>query len=193
MNVFVKMDPSPLPDPVPPPTDPGRYILTLCGCRDCHTPMDDKGQYLPGMDFGGGFVFKGPFGEVASANITSDKATGMGNATPLQWEQAIRTGIRKDGQPIIGPMPWNFYAGMSAADMGALIPELMKIPALSNTVPERKPAHPVGAPAPAALPGAESPPPPVEVAPVPEGTQGSVETSGSPSPPTDPPPAQPTQ
>ena len=36
------------------PEKRGKYIATLAVCSDCHTPMDDKGQKIPGMELAGG-------------------------------------------------------------------------------------------------------------------------------------------
>jgi mono/diheme cytochrome c family protein len=49
----------------------GTHLADQAGCVDCHTPQV-RGQNVPGMDFAGGFAFTGPWGTVASANITPD-------------------------------------------------------------------------------------------------------------------------
>jgi hypothetical protein len=46
-----------------------RDLVTIGGCRDCHTPMQ-QGQRMMELDLSGGFFLRGPWGEVASANIT---------------------------------------------------------------------------------------------------------------------------
>ena len=64
--------PQPLTAPVPAsgPARRGEYLVTMGSCFDCHTPQDDHGQRIPGLDFGGGFVLTSPVGQVASANLT---------------------------------------------------------------------------------------------------------------------------
>ena len=49
----------------------GERLVHLAGCIDCHTPAK-QGQPIAGLDWGGGFGFPGPWGFVASANITPD-------------------------------------------------------------------------------------------------------------------------
>src|SRR6202035_2702586 len=49
----------------------GTYLVDQAGCIDCHTAQV-RGQNVSGMDFAGGFPFTGPWGTVASANITPD-------------------------------------------------------------------------------------------------------------------------
>jgi hypothetical protein len=41
------------------PTAYGKYMVSIAGCADCHTPQS-KGQNIPGMDFVGGFIWKAP-------------------------------------------------------------------------------------------------------------------------------------
>src|SRR6266404_3774299 len=71
----------------------GKYLVTLGGCNDCHTPgyffgNPDMSRFLGGSDVGfeipGQGVFVGP-------NITPDKKTGIGNWTPEQIVTAIRS------------------------------------------------------------------------------------------------------
>ncbi|MBX9851853.1 MAG: cytochrome C [Cytophagaceae bacterium] len=44
--------------PIPAKTDTlkyGEYLLSAGSCVDCHSPKDDKGQYIEGMKYAGGF------------------------------------------------------------------------------------------------------------------------------------------
>lgn len=77
VKYLIRSGPRPLDKPVPKPdlSTPekrGAYMVRIGGCTDCHTPQDAHGQPLPGMDFAGGFILDGPWGRVASANITPD-------------------------------------------------------------------------------------------------------------------------
>jgi hypothetical protein len=49
----------------------GAHLVRLAGCADCHTPRV-RGENVPGMEFAGGAVLSGPWGKVASANLTPD-------------------------------------------------------------------------------------------------------------------------
>ena len=72
VGFLIRNVPEPLDAPV---TEPdlstsekrGKYLVTIAGCADCHTPQDAQERPLPGMDFGGGLVLDGPWGRVASA------------------------------------------------------------------------------------------------------------------------------
>jgi len=78
----------------------GKYLVTLGGCQDCHTPghffgKPDAARVLGGSEVGfeipGLGVFYGP-------NLTPDKATGLGGWTDAQIIAAFRTGVRPDGR-----------------------------------------------------------------------------------------------
>ena len=49
----------------------GEYLVTMANCEECHTPQV-RGKALEHMRFAGGFPLNGPWGTVASANITPD-------------------------------------------------------------------------------------------------------------------------
>ena len=72
----------------------GKYLVTIGGCSDCHTP----GSFLGKPDFsrmlGGsevGFAIPG-LGVFAGPNLTPDKETGLGNWTDDQIISAITAG-----------------------------------------------------------------------------------------------------
>jgi hypothetical protein len=77
VNYLIRGAPEPLdglvaePD-VSTPEKRGKYLVTIAGCTDCHTPKDSHGQPMAGLEFAGGFVLDGPWGRVASANLTPD-------------------------------------------------------------------------------------------------------------------------
>ena len=123
VNYLIRSVPEPLDAPVPDPdlSTPekrGKYLVTIAGCTDCHTPQDSHGQPLPGMDFAGGFILEGPWGRVASANLTPDPS-GIPYYDLAMFTQAIRTGYVK-ARPLSQIMPWNIYRGMTDEDLAAI-------------------------------------------------------------------------
>ncbi len=123
VNYLIRTVPEPLEAPVPEPdiSTPekrGKYLVTIAGCTDCHTPQDAHGQPLADMDLGGGFILDGPWGRVASANITPDQS-GISYYDQALFTQAIRTGFvaaRKLNQI----MTWHAYRGMTDEDIVAM-------------------------------------------------------------------------
>jgi mono/diheme cytochrome c family protein len=103
----------------------GAYLAgPLARCMDCHT------ERKPGeaIKFGaGGKEFHGPWGISVSANLTP---SGLGEWSGAEIEQAIRTGITRDGRKLFPPMPFAAYRNMAADDMAALIAYLRSLPAI---------------------------------------------------------------
>ncbi len=115
----------------------GKYLVTISGCNDCHTPgyflgNPDMSKFLGGSDVGfeipGLGVFVGP-------NITPDKETGIGSWTPEQIITAMQTGQRPDGRILAPIMPWHALAQLTADDAMAIATFLQSVKPVSNKVP----------------------------------------------------------
>jgi mono/diheme cytochrome c family protein len=78
----------------------------------------------------------GPWGVSFAANLTPDKATGLGGWTVDQFIKTMRTGKHLGvGRPILPPMPWFDVAVLSDADLKALFAYLRSVPPVQNPVP----------------------------------------------------------
>jgi hypothetical protein len=157
------------PAPNPEAVKRGRYLVMVAGCNDCHTPMKmgpmgpapDMTRMLSGRAEGspepGGTLgktdmaltgsdltsWKQPFGVVYARNLTPDK-TGLASWTEEQFLKTMRTGRHQgDGRPLLPPMPWFNYAGMTDDDLKAVFAYLRSIPPIKNTVPDPKVPPPV--------------------------------------------------
>ena len=114
----------------------GRYMVTMASCAECHTPRDDQGQPLPGMDFAGGNQFAHPeLGyRVRTANITPDADTGIGQWTEEQFVAKFKAFEAPDDRVLTDEeqrqntvMPWKPYAGMTREDLGAIYAYLRSV------------------------------------------------------------------
>lgn len=122
------------------PVQRGEVLAYTTGCQDCHTPGTFYGapnfeRQLAGSELG----WHGPWGVTYARNLTPDVETGLGGWTDDEIIRALRSGVRKDGSPILPPMPWQNYARLSEEDMGALIAYLRSVPAVKHVVPARIP------------------------------------------------------
>lgn len=82
----------------------------------------------------------GPWGTSFAANLTPDKATGVGGWTVEQFIKTMRTGKHLGvGRPILPPMPWFNVAVLSDADLKALFAYLRSMKAIRNQVPSPVP------------------------------------------------------
>jgi mono/diheme cytochrome c family protein len=139
---LIRNVPQPLRDPVPAPdlSTPlkrGKYMTTMGVCTDCHTPIDDHGQRLPGLDWAGGQIMEGPFGRVATMNLTSDPS-GIPYYDEKMFIDAIRMGSVR--ARILNPiMPFEFYSGMTDQDLAAIFAFVHQLPPVKHRVDNTEP------------------------------------------------------
>jgi mono/diheme cytochrome c family protein len=115
----------------------GKYLVTIGGCNDCHTPgyffgQPDMNRYLGGSDVA--FEIPG-LGAFVGRNITPDKETGIGDWTTEQIVTALQTGVRPDGRELAPIMPWHAFANLTAEDVNSIAAFLKTIPPVSHEVP----------------------------------------------------------
>lgn len=146
--------------------DRGRYLVTVGGCDDCHSPkvftaqgpVPDTTRLLSGhpademiaavppdllgpdkwgaITNNGLTAWVGPWGVSFAANLTPDQ-TGLQAWTKDMFIQAMRTGKHMgQGRPILPPMPWPGFAQMTDADLGAVFDYLRSIKPVRNSVPQ---------------------------------------------------------
>lgn len=113
-DTAVAVDPSPA-GPFVTATDPvaaGRYLVTIGGCNDCHTPGWDltdgnvpESEWLTGIPVG----WRGPWGTSYARNLrlTAD------HLTEDEFVQRVQAG----GLP---PMPWMNLRAMEPSDLRAI-------------------------------------------------------------------------
>jgi mono/diheme cytochrome c family protein len=115
----------------------GKYLVTIAGCGDCHTPgyflgKPDMTRQLGGSEVG----FEVPqLGVFHGPNLTRDKETGLGGWTRDQIVAAIRTGKRPDGRELAPIMPWRSFASLTLSDARAIVAYLQSLPPVKNKVP----------------------------------------------------------
>jgi hypothetical protein len=151
----------------------GKYLVTFAGCNDCHSPkvftpmgpMVDttrllsghpSDQKLPAVPKGviapdqwGALTsndltaWSGPWGTSFTANLTPDKATGLGSWTVDMFIKALRTGKHMgEGRNILPPMPWMMINTATDDDLKAVFAYLQSLPPIENAVPD--PISPTG-------------------------------------------------
>ncbi|MCP3389157.1 cytochrome c [Bradyrhizobium sp. CCGB12] len=115
----------------------GKYLVTLGGCNDCHTPgyflgNPDMSRFLGGSDVG--FEIPGQ-GVYVGSNITPDKETGIGSWSTEQIVKAIQAGERPDHRILAPIMPWHAFATLTADDAKAIAAFLQSLKPVSNKIP----------------------------------------------------------
>jgi mono/diheme cytochrome c family protein len=115
----------------------GRYLVTLAGCTDCHTPGHFLGKPDMARELGGsevGFEIPG-LGVFYGPNLTPDNETGLGTWSVADIVKALQTGVRPDGRGLVPVMPWPAFAKLTKPDAEAIAVYLKSLPAVRNQVP----------------------------------------------------------
>ena len=141
VKYLIRSAPQPLSAPVPAPdvSTPARrgaVLVNAAGCSDCHTPKK-SGRPIPGRDLSGGVVLEGPWGRVASANLTPD-ATGIPYYDENMFVQALRTGY-VGARRLNQIMPWASFRHMTDEDLRAIYTYLNSLPPLKHSVDNTEP------------------------------------------------------
>ncbi len=121
------------------PVARGKYLVTIAGCNDCHTPgyffgKPDMDRFLGGSDVG--FEIPG-LGVFVGRNITPDKETGIGDWTTDRSSPRCRPASGPDGRQLAPIMPWHAFANFTKDDVTAIAAFLKSIPPVSHACPGR--------------------------------------------------------
>jgi mono/diheme cytochrome c family protein len=113
----------------------GRYLAGAADCISCHTRAN-------GESFSGGRPLYTPFGVIYSANITTDRATGIGAWSEAQVERALRAGIAADGTHLYPAFPYTAYTKVSDQDAHAIYAYLRSLKPVRYTPPRNRMSFP---------------------------------------------------
>ena len=110
----------------------GAYLAgPVAHCLECHTPLGPTGPMLD-TDLGrGGFEFHGPWGLSVAANITSHE-DGLADYSDDDIKTMVTQGRSPDGEPMMPPMPYGYFARMDAQDLDAIVLYLRSLPPLPD-------------------------------------------------------------
>jgi len=87
----------------------GAYLAVLGHCDGCHTARG-------GAPMAGGRPIETPFGSVISANLTPDRATGLGDWSAAAFRRALREGVARDGRRFTPTCPYPNFTLITDAD-----------------------------------------------------------------------------
>jgi mono/diheme cytochrome c family protein len=122
------------------PITRGEYLVKLGDCASCHTPTDRQGRPIMELTFAGGWTLKGPWGEVAAANITPD-ASGISYYDEALFLEAMRTGNVKS-RKLNSVMLWGYYRHMTDEDLKAVFAYLRTLKPIQHRVDNTEPPTP---------------------------------------------------
>ena len=138
------------------PVERGKYLVSITGCHDCHSPKvkgmtPDPARLLSGrpsttpvpskpdnevhasLDLTAWF---GPWGQTVASNLTPDKATGLPSRgyTEMTFVQTMRSGKKPNGLPLQPPMPVDVYQNLTDDDLKAVWAYLSTLKPIRNAV-----------------------------------------------------------
>ena len=115
----------------------GEYLVySAAACAYCHVPRDqwrrlDKGEHLA---LTGHHLFRLPFGDIYSANLTPDSETGLGRRSDAEVARILRFGVRADGRAAFPLMEFQ----LSDEDLRSILSYLRAQRATAHAVPEHQ-------------------------------------------------------
>jgi mono/diheme cytochrome c family protein len=107
----------------------GQYLVAVGDCMSCH--LRPGGEPLAG-----GLGLKTPFGVIYSSNITSDRATGIGDWSDEQFYRAMHDGRGAEGENLYPAFPYPWFHLASREDDDAILAFLKTTPAARYTPPQ---------------------------------------------------------
>ncbi len=105
----------------------GRYLATVGDCIACHTAPG-------GAPFAGGRPIATPFGTLRSANITPDRASGIGGWSDAAFDRALRAGIAPGGKYLYPACPFPYFTRARGEDIAAIHAYLRSLAPVGNPV-----------------------------------------------------------
>jgi mono/diheme cytochrome c family protein len=97
----------------------GEYLVKVIGqCGDCHTPMNEKGEFIPGKWLQGKKLDFAPTVPMPVWADTSPNIAGLPGWDHQKAVQFFTTGLAPNGQPARPPMP---QYKMNRADAEAVV------------------------------------------------------------------------
>ncbi|MEE4360626.1 MAG: cytochrome c [Pseudomonadales bacterium] len=113
----------------------GAYLALAGNCASCHRAPD-------GASMAGGLAFETPFGTIHATNITPDPETGIGRWTDRDFLDAMRHGVRPNGDYLYPVFPYTAFTKVTDEDVAAIFAYLRSLPPVRRQVPENDLAFP---------------------------------------------------
>jgi mono/diheme cytochrome c family protein len=106
----------------------GATMFNIGGCFSCHgTPKQEDRTRL-----GGGLALATPFGTFKVPNISSDPKHGIGAWSELEFVNAMKRGVGRNGEHLYPAFPYTSYQRMRLEDVRDLYAYLKTLPAIAT-------------------------------------------------------------
>jgi mono/diheme cytochrome c family protein len=106
----------------------GATMFNIGGCSSCHaTPKQEDRTQL-----GGGLALVTPFGTFKAPNISPDPQYGIGSWSELEFVNAMKKGVGRNGEHLYPAFPYTSYQRMRLDDVRDLYAYLKTLPAVAT-------------------------------------------------------------
>ena len=105
----------------------GAYLAGAAGCDQCHSDIEHGGQAYAGAP-----PFATRYGQIATPNLTPDRATGIGGWSLADFTRAVRWGVAPDDSHYVPSFPYLFYNRLTDGDLADLKAFLDSLPPVSR-------------------------------------------------------------
>src|SRR5262249_30703972 len=106
----------------------GATMFNIGGCSSCHaTPKQEDRTQL-----GGGLALVTPFGTFKAPNISPDPQFGIGSWSELEFVNAMKKGVGRNGEHLYPAFPYTSYQRMRLDDVRDLYAYLKTLPAVAT-------------------------------------------------------------
>jgi mono/diheme cytochrome c family protein len=106
----------------------GAAMFNAGNCSACHMAQgqDDRTRLA------GGLKLKSPFGTFVAPNISPDRKYGIGGWSELEFVNAMKRGVGKDGEHLYPAFPYTAYSLMTTKDVRDLFAYLKTLPPVAQ-------------------------------------------------------------
>jgi mono/diheme cytochrome c family protein len=103
----------------------GYYLATAIGlCADCHSPRNEKGEFVAGMHLKGSPIAFAPSVPMPAWAAAAPPISGLPTMTEAEAVKFLRTGLKPDGTRPRPPMPEYRLNEADAAALAAYLKSL---------------------------------------------------------------------
>jgi len=103
----------------------GKYLVENLGmCRDCHSPRNEKGEFISGRHLAGAPLDFQPLHPVPNWAPAAPPIAGLPGWSTAEAIRFFMTGVAKDGKPASPPMPQYRMSRQDAEAVAAYLKSL---------------------------------------------------------------------
>lgn len=104
----------------------GALMFAAANCSACHMTPDQPDRNI----LGGGLELKSAFGTFTSPNISPDAEFGIGSWSELEFVNAVKRGVGRNGEHLYPAFPYQSYSLMKTDDVRDIYAYIKSLPSV---------------------------------------------------------------